>query len=174
MENNALINRLKTCLSGHSPLIYRHVIFQCGCHLKNSVVIQTCLQLHGWHKNNPLVLGCCVPGWYTSYLLRLLKCLLRTCFVLDPCLVLSEKWKSLRCVQLCVTPWTVTYQAPLFMGILQARILQWVGIPFSRWFSQSRDWTQVSCIAGGFFTIWATREATRVVGGIIKRNSMEW
>ena len=40
---------------------------------------------------DPLVLGCCVPGWYTSYLLRLLKCLLRTCFVLDPCLVLSEK-----------------------------------------------------------------------------------
>ena len=37
-------------------------------------------------------------------------------------------------------------------GILQARILEWVAFPFSRGSSQSRDWTQVSCIAGGFFT----------------------
>ena len=44
-------------------------------------------------------------------------------------------------------------------GILQARILEWVAFPFSRGSSQSRDWTQVSCIAGGFFTSWATREA---------------
>ena len=43
-------------------------------------------------------------------------------------------------------------------GILLARILQWVAIPFSRESSQHRDWTQVSCIAGGFFTSWATRE----------------
>ena len=44
-------------------------------------------------------------------------------------------------------------------GNLQARILEWVVIPFSRGSSQPRDWTQVSWIAGGFFTIWATREA---------------
>ena len=44
-------------------------------------------------------------------------------------------------------------------GILQARILEWVAIPFSRGSSQPRDWTQVTCIAGGFFTSWATREA---------------
>ena len=45
------------------------------------------------------------------------------------------------------------------MGILQARILEWVAMPSSRGSSQPRDWTQVSCIAGGFFTIWASREA---------------
>ena len=44
-------------------------------------------------------------------------------------------------------------------GILQARILEWVAFPFSRRSSQPRDWIQVSCIAGGFFTSWATREA---------------
>ena len=44
-------------------------------------------------------------------------------------------------------------------GILQARILEWVASPFSRGSSQRRDWTQVSCIACGFFTSWATREA---------------
>ena len=42
--------------------------------------------------------------------------------------------------------------------ILQARILEWVAIPFSRGSSQPRDRTQVSLIAGEFFTIWATRE----------------
>ena len=44
-------------------------------------------------------------------------------------------------------------------GVLQARILEWVAIPFSRASSQPRDWTQVSSIAGRFFTSWATREA---------------
>ena len=47
-------------------------------------------------------------------------------------------------------------------GILQARILEWVAFPFSRGSSQPRDQTQVSRIAGRFFTSWATREAIRV------------
>ena len=38
-------------------------------------------------------------------------------------------------------------QAPVSMGILQARILEWVAICFSRGFSQPRDWSQVSRIA---------------------------
>ena len=46
-------------------------------------------------------------------------------------------------------------------GILQARILEWVAIPFSRGSFQPRDRTLVSCIAGRFFTSWATREAQR-------------
>ena len=46
-------------------------------------------------------------------------------------------------------------------GILQDRILEWVAFPFSRGSSQPRDWTQVSCIAGRFFTSWATREAQK-------------
>ena len=44
-------------------------------------------------------------------------------------------------------------------GILQARILEWVPIPFSRGSALPRDWTQVSGTAGRFFTIWTTREA---------------
>ena len=39
-------------------------------------------------------------------------------------------------------------------GIIQARILEWVAIPFSRGSSWPRHWIQVSCIAGRFFTIW--------------------
>ena len=56
-------------------------------------------------------------------------------------------------VQLLATSWTVAHQAPLSMGILQARILERVAIPFSMEFSQPRDRTQVSCIAGRLFTI---------------------
>ena len=44
-------------------------------------------------------------------------------------------------------------------GALQARILGWAAMPSSRGSSQPRDQTQVSHIAGGLFTIWATREA---------------
>ena len=44
-------------------------------------------------------------------------------------------------------------------GILQGRILQWVAVPISRGSFQPRDQTQVSCVAGGFFTVWATRKA---------------
>ena len=43
-------------------------------------------------------------------------------------------------------------------GILQARILEWVAIPFSRASSLPRDWTCVSCITGRFFTSWDTRK----------------
>ena len=43
--------------------------------------------------------------------------------------------------------------------ILQARILECVAISFSRGASQPRNWTWISCIAGRFFTIWATWEA---------------
>ena len=39
-------------------------------------------------------------------------------------------------------------------GILQARILERIAIPFSRGSYQPRDWTHVSCIAGGFLTVW--------------------
>ena len=44
-------------------------------------------------------------------------------------------------------------------GILQARILEWVAVPFSRGSSQPRNQTYVSHIVGTFFTSWATREA---------------
>ena len=44
-------------------------------------------------------------------------------------------------------------------GILQVIILEWVAIPFSRESSQPRDRTHVFGTAGGFYTVWATREA---------------
>ena len=50
-------------------------------------------------------------------------------------------------------------------GTLQARILEWVAIPFSRGSSQPRNWTSVSGIVARFFMVWATREALQ--GGFL-------
>ena len=50
-------------------------------------------------------------------------------------------------------------------GILQARIQERVVFPFSGGSSQPRDQTQVSSIAGGFFTSWATRQAQEYWSG---------
>ena len=57
-----------------------------------------------------------------------------------------------------ITPWTVACQAALSTGILQARILEWVAYSISRGSSQLRNQTGDSCIAGIFFTRWATQE----------------
>ena len=68
-------------------------------------------------------------------------------------------------LQLCLTlcdPMDCSPPNSPVHGILQARILEWIAIPSSRVSSWLRDWTHiswVSCIAGGFFTHWATREA---------------
>ena len=66
------------------------------------------------------------------------------------------KWKwKVKVTQSCLTlcdPMDYTVH-----GIFQARILECIAFPFSRGSSQPRDWTQVSCMAGGFFTSWATR-----------------
>ena len=59
------------------------------------------------------------------------------------------KVKSLSSVQLFVTPGTVACQALLSF---QTRILEWVAISFSRGSDKPRDQTQISCIAGRFFT----------------------
>ena len=53
------------------------------------------------------------------------------------------------------TPWIVANQASSVRGVLQARILEWVAIPFS----QPRDKTWISWIAGRLFTLWGIREA---------------
>ena len=57
------------------------------------------------------------------------------------------------------TPWTVACQAPLSIGISQARILEWVAISFSRGSSWPRNWACVSCVGRWILYHWATREA---------------
>ena len=63
------------------------------------------------------------------------------------------------CLTLC-NPMGCSPPGSSVHGILQARILEWVTIFFSRGSSQPRDQTQVSCIAGRHFILWATREVS--------------
>ena len=71
------------------------------------------------------------------------------------------KWSEAAqsCPTLC-NPMDCSLPGSSVPGILQAGILGWVAISFSRRSSQPRDRTWVSCIAGRRFTIWATREVS--------------
>ena len=66
--------------------------------------------------------------------------------------------------QLCPTLWDPMDCSPQGFsahGILQATVMEWVIIPFSRISSLPKDQTSVSCIINGVFTVWATREAQK-------------
>ena len=82
------------------------------------------------------------PAHLTSHHLRPALCVLVSQFCLTLCDPLN-----------CSPPGSSLH------GILQARVLEWVAISFYRGSSWPRDWTQVSYIAGRFFTLWATRKA---------------
>ena len=103
----------------------------------------------------------CQPGWRGVW------------WRLDTCICMAE---SLHCSHETTTILLISYvfvlvaqscptlcdpmdcSPPSFSvhGILQARILEWIAIPFSGGTSQPRDWTLVFCLTGRFFTIWAT------------------
>ena len=73
-------------------------------------------------------------------------------------------------VQLFVTPWTVARQAPLSMGILQARILEWVAMPSSRGSSRPRDQTHmsyISCIGRRVLYHWRQTGRPQVAGPLV-------
>ena len=67
------------------------------------------------------------------------------------------------------------YSLPDFSvhGILQARMLEWVAVLFSRGFSKYRDWTWVSCITGRFSIVSATREAPKCLGRELKSDKIK-
>ena len=87
-------------------------------------------------------------------------------------------WSECVCVcvcvlvaQLCLTlcdPMNCSPPGSSVHGMLQARTLEKVAIPFSRASFQPRDWSQVSCIEGRLFTIWAIREALPIIHKSIK------
>ena len=109
-------------------------------------------------------------SWLRSWLSYLLAMWL--CISYHPRLWLSFpiytiwKWVTQSCPTLFDTMDYAVY------GILQARILEWVAIPFSSGSSWPRNWTKVSRIAGGFFTTWVTRE-TQCDNNIISKSCYE-
>ena len=95
--------------------------------------------------------GACSGHFFKPYIIEALVRKKLNFFPSMSCLpscVCSVMSHSLQPHGLC--PW------PLCPWIFQARILKWVAMPFSRASSWPRDWTWVSCIAGKFFTFWAT------------------
>ena len=93
---------------------------------------------------------------------------------------ISGKWKpwdlmtdwalvTQSCPTLCDPLWPARLLCP------QARILEWVAISFSRRSSWSGDRTWVSCIAGRFFTVWATRGSLMMdwIGWYMRDKSVE-
>ena len=79
-----------------------------------------------------------------------------------PCVLVAQS-----CLTLC-NPMYCSLSGSSIYGILQARILEWIAVPLSRASSWPRDWTQVSCIAGRFFTIWATGKILTNLDSILK------
>ena len=75
----------------------------------------------------------------------------RVCVCVCVCVLAAQS-----CLTLCY-PMDCSLPNSTVHGILQARILEWVAIPFSRESFQPRGQTCVSCITGRCFTIWATR-----------------
>ena len=71
-----------------------------------------------------------------------------------------SEWKLLSHVWLFATLWTCSTPGSSVHRILQAGVLEWVAVPFSRGSSWPRNRTRVSCIVGGFFTSWATGNTT--------------
>ena len=88
------------------------------------------LDWNGWQSDYPqiFILGVQYHWWMTMRLFRGVG---------------THSWRMLKGVQ------SFAYSVH---GILQARILEWASISFSRGSSRPRDWTRVSCLAGEFFT----------------------
>ena len=82
----------------------------------------------------------------------------------------SESEVAQSCPTIC-NPVEYSLPCSFVHGILQARILEWVAISFSRESSWPRDWTQVSCIAGRHFNLWATREAPNPISNSLPKHT---
>ena len=81
-------------------------------------------------------------------------------------MLVAQSWPPLCDLMNCSPPGSSVH------GILQARILEWVAIPFFKGSFQPRNQTPVSCIAGRFFIIWAAKEAIGLVSGIPQSDSV--
>ena len=92
--------------------------------------------------------------WWCSQILEQCKKLLwKSANVKVSCSVTSDSCDHMHC----------SLPGSSVHGMLQARIMEWVAIPFSKGSCQPRDQAWVSCIAGRFFTVCATKEAKKKI-----------
>ena len=107
-----------------------------------------------WPIQHSFIGCCCLVAMLCPTLCNPMDCSTPGLFVLHYFLEFAQKWKwkLLSPVWLFATPVDCSLPGSSLHGILQARILEWVAFPFFRGSSQARDWTQVSHVAGTFFT----------------------
>ena len=106
----------------------------CSSHAAWVTELNSNIPLVPWRQNRPRAMT----------ISRLeVSCSITVCVCIHP---------TLRNPMDCISPVSSAH------GILQAKVLEWLAISCSKGSSQPRDWTWVSCIAGGFFIIWATKE----------------
>ena len=103
--------------------------------------------------------GSRVSEWYDQHSIKRI-----CCFIWNGNLYTKNKLSKVYVLvaQLCPTlcdPMCCSPPDSSVHGVLQARILEWVAVPFSRGSYWPSGWTWVSCIVGRFFTIWATKES---------------
>ena len=89
--------------------------------------------------------------------------LLMTCLTNKVVVLVAQSYPTLCDPMDCGLPGSSVH------GILQARILEWIAIPFSRGSFWPRDLTWVSCIAGRSFTIWATGKSHIAASSLLIR-----
>ena len=174
-----LTPRVARCLKTLAP----SVLLACGdseaqrarspalpAHLLPAAVTGRCPA--SWHVPPILLFPCCHPqSQPCKEIIDDAHCLLFLCL---PSFPQRSRVYVLSCPVVSDSLWPVDCSPPgsSVHGVRQARILEWVAMPSSRESSQPRDRTQVSCIAGGFFIIWASREAHQwsYINSIIRKN----
>ena len=100
----------------------------------------------------------CHPNISSSHPLLLLPSILRSIRVFSNELVLWIRWPKYWSFSFSISP-SNGYSGLIFFRMDWLDLLAWVAIPFSRRSSWPRNWMLISCIAGRFFSVWATREA---------------
>ena len=86
-----------------------------------------------------------------------------------------RKQKKVLVAQSCLTlcdPMDCSLLGSSVHGILQARMLEWVAMPFSRISSQLGDWIGIPCTTGRFFTHWATWEALKYIPNFLTNRGL--
>ena len=83
------------------------------------------------------------------------------------------KWKLFSCFWLC-DPMDYSLPGSSVHGTLQAKILEWVAVPFSTGSSQPRNQPRVTCVAGRFLMSWATRETLKLAAKLKWEQPILW
>ena len=128
-----------------------------GFHLTRKRNERWLLNIHSKITKLKTTLATLVQNIHNNYYL------FSTSYVLDKCVLVAQSWPTL------CNPVDCSPSGSSVHGILQARILEWVAIPFSRQSPWLRAQTLVSCIMVRFFNVWTTREAPYV-----RQSARQW